>query len=120
RPLADAAATPELTLPEQPGMLVLAFPTQPAQARARRVLAETAVAVDDALVRDCLGELANVTAGQAKAMLHGSPFRITFATPRVASSASRSDMAWPSENWLVALLTSELGDFALQLCLDLE
>ena len=119
-PLADVAATLELTFPEQRGILVLAFPTQTAEALARRVLAETSVAVNDELVRDCLGELANVTAGQAKAMLHGTAFRISFATPKVASGASQNDMAWPSENWLVALLTCELGDFALQLCLDLE
>ena len=36
---------------------------------------------DDAMVRDCAAELLNVTAGQAKTLLYGTPHHFTFATP---------------------------------------
>ena len=68
-------------------VLVLSFPAQTAAALAGRVLAEVAQAPDDDLVRDCMGELANVIAGQAKTLLAETPYQLLLATPSILSGA---------------------------------
>jgi CheY-specific phosphatase CheX len=60
---------------------VIAFPPATAAALARRVLADVTVEPDDAMTRDCAAEVLNVTAGQAKTLLFGTPHHFTFATP---------------------------------------
>ncbi|MBN9521487.1 chemotaxis protein CheX [bacterium] len=60
---------------------VLALPSATATALARRVLAGVADEPDDAMIRDCAAEVLNVTAGQAKTLLYGTPHHFTFATP---------------------------------------
>lgn len=60
---------------------VLAFPHATAAALARRVLAVVTDDPDDAMTRDCAAEVLNVTAGQAKTLLFGTPHHFTFATP---------------------------------------
>jgi chemotaxis protein CheX len=98
------------------GALVLRFPSATAAALAGRVLAEIPEERDEALVRDCLGELANVIAGQAKALLAETPYRFTFATPTVTSGNGPDGRPEQHRVWQVAF-SSDLGDFALQLWL---
>ena len=63
--------------------LVLSFPLDTATNLAKRILPEAGVAVDDDLVQDCVGEIANVVAGQAKALLGGTLYQFTFSIPTV-------------------------------------
>lgn len=60
---------------------VLTFPQATATALARRVLADVTDEPDAAMIRDCAAEVLNVTAGQAKTLLYGTPHHFTFATP---------------------------------------
>src|SRR5262245_3098535 len=83
RVLGDWGVFIELTSTTE-GVLALAFDQTTAAALARRMLAETAVELDESLVRDCAGELANVVAGQAKAFLAGTADRFTFSPPKFA------------------------------------
>jgi CheY-specific phosphatase CheX len=111
----DLWAALELTFADDRGILVIGMAAPTAAALARRILAETTREVNDTLVCDCVGELANVTAGQAKALLHGTPRWFRLGTPRVAPA----DIAWPAPDCLVAMLGTDLGDIALRLCVQL-
>ena len=93
-------------------------PAATAAVLARRVLAEAASAPDDDLIRDCLGELANVVAGQAKTMLADTPFQLVLATPSVLSRAGLGVGSRPGTDGLVVVFDSDAGSFALQVCLD--
>ncbi len=131
--LREWAGTEVAAGPEPPGRTggdlwaVVRFPTGPfaalvlrcsaptAGALARRVLTEVAAEPDEALIRDCLGEVANIIAGQAKALLAGTPFQFTFSPPQVGSSAGR-EVEWQNDRpSLGAVFTSDLGEMALQL-----
>jgi chemotaxis protein CheX len=97
--------------------LVLRFPGRTAAALAGRILAGVAEAVDADLVRDCVGEIANVVAGQAKAMLAGTPYRFTFSLPRVLGASDQGLPAPRGQDCLAVAFTSELGEFTMQLFL---
>jgi len=112
-PLSDFSAAVEITATTI-GLLVLTFPKQTAAALAARILAGTAQTPDDNLIRDCVGEMANVIAGQAKAMLAGGPYQFTFSIPKVLVGAG--DFQPPQRlNCLVISFRSDQGEFALQL-----
>jgi chemotaxis protein CheX len=63
--------------------LILGFPQRTAEELARRILTGTAVSPAADLVRDCMGEVANVIAGQAKTLLVGRPAHFTLSAPTV-------------------------------------
>jgi chemotaxis protein CheX len=96
----------------------LSFARPTVTAIARRVLVEVADAPKDELVPDCMGEIANVVAGQAKALLAESPYHFRFGTPTVLSGPGLEVSERPDAECLVVLFSSDLGDFALQLCLE--
>ena len=114
-PSGDISVVLDLT-PTPGAMLVLDFPGPTASALADRVLAEAGGAADDTLVRDCMGEITNVIAGQAKAMLHGTPYRFAFSTPKILPG--RDPMRGPDRGreFLVVDFASDAGDFTLRLC----
>jgi CheY-specific phosphatase CheX len=62
-----------------------------------------------------VGEIANVIAGQAKAILADTPYRFTFTVPEVV--AAREFRPPQSLDCLVVAFRSDQGDFALQLFL---
>ena len=72
--------------------------------------------MDENLVRDCVGEIANVIAGQAKALLAGGPYHLTFSVPRIVVE-EQDCLPQPDQDCLAAVLSSDLEDFALQLFL---
>jgi chemotaxis protein CheX len=111
--LGDISAALDLTSAGE-GPLLLSFPRRTAAALAGRALTGTPEQPDEALVRDCMGEIANVVAGQAKALLAGTPHHFTFATPTVVAGGHEG---WPRRGggYLVVLFGSDAGDFALQL-----
>jgi len=116
RTLGDISAVLGLTA-EGGEVLVLSFPTATAAALAGRVLAEATQAPDDDLVRDCMGELANVIAGQAKTLLAETPYQLLLGTPRILSGPGLEVGSRPDIEGLVLVFGSAVGDFALQVCL---
>src|SRR6185436_12676095 len=68
------------------GLLLLSCSNQTADALARRILTGAAVELNPALLADCLGEIVNVVAGQAKALLAGTPYHFHFSPPSIVSA----------------------------------
>jgi chemotaxis protein CheX len=99
-------------------VLVLSFPASTAAALAGRILAEVNQAPDDELVRDCIGELANVIAGGAKTLLAETPYQLLLATPSILSGAGLDIASGPGAESLVAVFGSDAGPFTLQVCMQ--
>jgi chemotaxis protein CheX len=74
----------DLTFPFGIGRLTLQTSAPNATVLAERVLAGQNLHIDDSLSNDCLGEIANVIAGQGKVLLVGSPWHYVFGTPYFA------------------------------------
>jgi CheY-specific phosphatase CheX len=89
------------------GRLVLAFPSSVAQEVARRILGQTTVA--PAMVDDCIGEVANVVAGQAKARLFGTPAHFNLSIPRVTNHFEA-----PLNGDVAIDFVSDVGPFSLR------
>jgi chemotaxis protein CheX len=70
--------------------LILACPEATAAMLATRLLSGVERSGADGLGRDCIGELANVVAGQAKTALAATPFRFTCSLPKVIEGSTRS------------------------------
>jgi len=90
-----------------------------AVALTRRVLAESSQEATPELVRDCFGELMNVTAGQAKAILHATRHRFAFTTPQVVVGAAIDINPPLGEDCAVIAFGSEVGDLVLQIFLPI-
>jgi chemotaxis protein CheX len=93
--------------------LVLSFPTETGKALAARILTRAEMKSDDDLMRDCLGEVTNVVAGQVKALLSGSAYKFSLTTPQVVSGPSHG-RALGADN-LALIFGCDLGQFAVQL-----
>jgi chemotaxis protein CheX len=114
--LGDISAVVAITSVSE-ATLVLSFPRATAAAIAERVLADVQDERNDSLVGDCIGEIANVIAGQAKTMLAGTPHQLTFSLPRVVIGNLPESRTEPSQRCLIVALGSDLGDFTLRLAL---
>jgi chemotaxis protein CheX len=90
---------------------VMSFPEQTARNLAQRILAGTVPEIGSEILRDCAGEVANVTAGQAKALLVGSASHFTLSTP--ITGIASADGAAP-EGWVLRF-DSDAGDFTTRL-----
>jgi chemotaxis protein CheX len=101
------------------GLLVLHFPDATATALARRIFADAAKEYGRDMISDCLGEFANVLAGQAKALLFGTPYHFSLGTPRACSDAAPYLPSQPGLQGLVLRFDSDVGEFALQLFMEL-
>jgi CheY-specific phosphatase CheX len=117
RPCGDLVVVLDLCAATAEG-LALGVGTATAAALARRVLSDVVPDPDDALIRDCLGEIANVAAGQAKALLHGTPHAFTFGTPRTLPPEELH--AAGGKATLVAVLATDVGEVVVQLSLQRE
>jgi chemotaxis protein CheX len=113
-PLGDISALLKISATLE-GVLILSFSMTTAEALARRVFAEVGAEVNAALMQDCMGEIANVVAGQAKALLAGTPYHFLFSSPTVTLGSHALAL---SENMssLVIAFESDLGGLALQVC----
>ena len=100
------------------GSMVLSFPEATAVDVSKRILAGIDDNPDSDMVRDCVGEFANVVAGQAKGILSSTPFHFTLSTPTVISGDGHEIRHKPGMPCLVTAFGTEIGDFALQLCLS--
>jgi CheY-specific phosphatase CheX len=109
--LADVSAALRLDADAE-RWLILSFPRATAAALAGRVLAEVGGEPDEGMIRDCAAELVNVIAGQAKALLFGTPHHFTLSTPTVLA-AGPSGVA---DGRTVVRFDSDAGAFTLHLC----
>ena len=80
---ADVVAAIDLAMASGSGRVELCLPQPTAVELASRVLAGAVDRVTADLVRDCLGEVVNVVAGHAKALLVGRPSHFMLSTPVV-------------------------------------
>lgn len=99
------------------GSMIVSFPEATAEELARRVLAGLSDRPSPDIVRDCVGEIANIIAGQARARLADSPYAFAMTTPTVVSGSGHEIRHKPGMPCLVIAFTSDLGDFALQICI---
>ncbi len=90
---------------------VLDVPAAVAAELSCRVFAQSGVEADDGMVRDCVGEVANVIAGQAKTLLYGTPRHFVFSTPQAVPGA----LPEPTTNRGVLAFASEIGEFFVYL-----
>jgi chemotaxis protein CheX len=112
--LGDIAAVIRLRSIRGDASLVLGFPQRTAAALARRILADATQAVEEDLIRDCVGEIANVVAGQAKALLAERPVRFEFRLPQMVVNGAEFRPPKGLE-CLVVVFDCDQGEFALQL-----
>jgi chemotaxis protein CheX len=113
----DVAVVLQLTCATD-AILVLSFPRRTATALARRMLAGVSAHVDDELIRECAAEIGNVVAGQAKALLAGTPYHFVFSLPEVVAGVNDFQPT-PGLDCLVIDFSGDQGEFALQLFLKL-
>jgi chemotaxis protein CheX len=119
RTVGDVSAVLALAF-ASPGHVVLSFPAATATALTRRVLTDVTDAPDSVLVGDCVGEVTNVLAGQAKALLLGTRYHFTLSTPTVLTGIGREIDHADGAQCLMVTFGSDLGTFALALFLDLN
>jgi chemotaxis protein CheX len=100
------------------GLLVLSFPEPVAAAIAKRVLVDVKEEINESLVRDCVGEIANVIAGQAKTLLAGTTHQLTFSLPEVVAGDNARSRPERDRGCLVIAFGSDLGEFTLRLVLN--
>jgi chemotaxis protein CheX len=95
--------------------LIVTFPEPTAAALAKRMLADVAGAMDDTLVRDCVGEISNVIAGQAEALLAETRYRFSMSLPQIVLDRNHELLAKPGVKCLAVPFACELGEFTVQL-----
>jgi chemotaxis protein CheX len=71
--------------------------------------------IEDDLVWDCVAEIANVIAGQAKALLAGTPHHFSFSLPRVVTGGAPELGPHSGRGCLVVALGTDLGEIDMQL-----
>lgn len=94
--------------------LVLSFPERTAVTLSSRILAGVPADMDQQLLGDCVAEIGNVVAGQAKALLAGTPFQFVFSLPRLIIGVNDFGHL-AGLNCLVVAFDCNAGDFALRL-----
>jgi CheY-specific phosphatase CheX len=68
--------------------------------------------LDEDMVRDCLGEVVNVVAGHAKALLLNTRYHFTLSTPTLLAGGAP---VRHGASCLVVAFGSDVGPFVLQL-----
>lgn len=98
-----------------PGMLILSFSQAVAEALTHQVLVNATKEFTPSLVQDCVGEIVNVVAGQAKALLAGTPHAFRFGIPIVAHGKKPFVKAAAMDSLVIAF-DHAAGGLALQYC----
>lgn len=106
---ASVCAVIRLTTADGIWDMTMRFPETTATALARRVLTGMVEDVGAEMVRDCMGEVANVVAGQAKSLLVGTPSHFTLSPPSFRET--------PVTDGSVIWFHSDTGGFAVYLAL---
>ncbi len=98
-------------------LLTLQVAEKTARELAHRMLAEVPGEIDEAMVRDCAGELVNVIAGQAKAILTGTPEHFSISTPTIYAEPTQLLGGQGDGTCLLASFSSDVGTLELRLYL---
>jgi chemotaxis protein CheX len=106
------------SFPMVPDCVVISLPMNTARGMAERVLGDVREPIDDRIILDCIGELANVLAGQVKSLLATSPYHFSFSLPKVTRGPDSDALAHLGHKCLRMLFNSEVGEFALQVIAD--
>lgn len=96
-------------------VLVLDFPRPTATALTARILDGVATVIDDGLLRDCVGEIANVIAGQAKALLADTPYQLSFSIPEVIVGGPAALALASSAGCHIIEFATDIGGFSVQI-----
>lgn len=96
-------------------IVTLDFPWTTAVTLTKRVLADVAQELDDQLVGDCIGEIANVVAGQAKALLAGKPYGFRISLPKLIRSPCASPDLAPKMECPFIVFDCDAGQFEMRL-----
>lgn len=96
------------------GRLVVAFPRPVLVALTERYLGDGTPLTPE-LVDDAAGEFANVIAGQAKTMLHGTPYHYALSTPKVGT---QGDPAGSELEFLALPFHTDAGGFTVLVALQ--
>lgn len=107
----DITSVVGLTTAAGGGALAVGFPRAAAAALAERMLAAVPVAIDDGMIADCAGELVNVIAGQAKALLHGTQYAFRHGTPTALAGPDRPIPCDPGASGFRIPFVCEVGEF---------
>lgn len=91
--------------------LIISLPEGTATELTRRILTDAAPEAVADLIGDCVGEVANVVAGQAKALLVGNPWHFTLSPP-----SARVDEATGAVGRWVIRFDSDAGEFTAHVC----
>lgn len=92
------------------GQVTLSFPKPTAKKIVAEMLGMDEAEMDDETLRDGVGEMANIVAGNVKAALSGTPYRFLLSLPEIHSGA----VSLPAEAEKVEnVLRCDLGDFSL-------
>ncbi len=97
--------------PAVEGEFALDFPLSVATELTRRIFVTAGADVDEAEVSDCIGEVANVVAGQAKTLLVGTPHHFVFSIPVVTATSGPQ----PQVDCTCVEFGTEIGEFTLYL-----
>lgn len=96
------------------GSVVISLPVKLALKTTARMLGEPERAALDAGVRDCLGEIINIIAGQAKAALTNTPYRFALALPTVIVGKGHKVHIQEDSPTLVMVFSMEGERFCIQ------
>lgn len=107
-------------LGESEGSMVLSFPEAMGRTLARKLVQAFGGEPNEDLLRDCIGELANVIAGQARCLITSEKFSFSLSTPTVIAGSGHEIRHKPGNPCLVVAFESELGEFALQICMAVK
>jgi chemotaxis protein CheX len=98
--------------------LIFSFEEPTARELGRRILQGVDEQPSDEMIRDCIGEIANVVAGQARGLLFNTDYQFHMSTPTVVCGSGHEIRQRPGVPCVVAVLKTPIGQFALQLCLS--
>lgn len=112
-PFGDVAAILPLTSAREEA-LVLSFSKHTASILAARILGREGETLETEIIHDCVGEIANVIAGQTKALLAGTPHHFSLATPTVVMGDGLKARKGPWGDCMIIVFGSNVGELALQ------
>jgi chemotaxis protein CheX len=98
------------------GIMVLSLPRESAHELGGRMVAPLGVEATEELIQGTVAEIANIVVGRAKGMLADTAYRFKMSAPTVVSGRHHEIRYEPGLPCLVALLSSDFGDYALHVC----
>lgn len=112
--VAEKSAFIDLTFPFGQGLMALNVSEEIVESLARRVMVGEVAVIDGNLADDCLGEIANVIAGQGKVLLSGTDRHYVFGTPLIVSGPERASHFDLYRDWLALAFQSDLGEIVVR------